>query len=133
VPLVRAAAAPAPQAREEGLAERLAAAAPEERRGLVTAAVFQYLETVLGRAPGASIEPDRSFKELGLDSLTAVELRNRLGRAAGVRLPATVVFDHPTPDALADHLLGLLAPEEPQDDDGGVEELLAFIDSELRP
>ncbi|GAA0952507.1 SDR family NAD(P)-dependent oxidoreductase [Actinocorallia libanotica] len=132
--LIRAAAAaPAPAERVEGLGERLAQAAPEQRRGLVADTVSQYLQAVLGRAPGTAVEAGRSFKELGLDSLTAVELRNRLGRAAGVRLPATVVFDHPTPDALADHLLGLLAPAEPQEEDGGVEELFAFIDSELRP
>ncbi|MCD0451596.1 acyltransferase domain-containing protein [Actinocorallia sp. API 0066] len=115
---------------EEALAERVAAAAPERRRDLIAGTVFQHVQAVLGRAPGERVEEGRSFRELGFDSLTAVELRNRLGRAAGVRLPATVVFDHPTPAALADHLLGLLAPREEADE---VAELLAFIDSELRP
>ncbi|MGW4345414.1 SDR family NAD(P)-dependent oxidoreductase [Streptomyces sp. NPDC004690] len=115
--LVRQRAATAPgtaPAAEDGLARRLIAAEPERRRELVADTVFQYIATVLGRTPGADGAEGgadgRSFKELGFDSLTAVELRNRLGRATGLRLPATLVFDHPTPAALADHLLDRLVP-----------------------
>ncbi|MFH8349551.1 SDR family NAD(P)-dependent oxidoreductase [Streptomyces sp. NPDC018045] len=68
---------------------------------------------VLGHGDTADIGPDLTFKELGFDSVTAVELSNRLSRATGLRLPTTLVFDHPTPGAVARHLRAGLAGDAP--------------------
>ncbi|MFJ1750848.1 thioesterase domain-containing protein, partial [Streptomyces sp. NPDC088116] len=68
---------------------------------------------VLGHTAGESIDADAAFRDLGFDSLTAVELRNRLTTVTGLRLPATLIFDHPNADALTAHILDELATGSP--------------------
>ncbi|MFD0686283.1 type I polyketide synthase [Actinomadura fibrosa] len=83
-----------------------------ERIGDPLELVRRHVAEALGYPAPELVEPDRAFAELGLESLTAVELRNRLSAAIGQRLPATLVFDHPTPAALAGHLRARLAPAD---------------------
>ncbi len=87
------------------LALRLGEVPEPERPAVVLDLVRGHTAAVLGHPSAAAIEPDRAFSELGFDSLAALELRNRLSAAAGVRLDATAIFDHPSARALADHLL----------------------------
>ena len=82
----------------------------EERERTVLAFVCEHAAAVLGHDSADAVDPDRKFKELGFDSLGAVELRNRIAQAGGLRLPSTLVFDHPSPVAVARFLLGKLGP-----------------------
>ena len=86
------------------LARALAAAPESEWQAITLELVLGHVAAVLGHASGEAIDPGRAFKELGFDSLGAVELRNRLSLATGVRLTSTVIFDHPTPVAVAELL-----------------------------
>ncbi|MFJ6714522.1 SDR family NAD(P)-dependent oxidoreductase [Streptomyces sp. NPDC091265] len=114
----RRAAAQAPAAGTGELRERLAGLAAAERTDAVLALVHSHVAAVLGHAAaadkgsGGGGTQDRAFKEIGFDSLTALELRNRLATATGLRLTATTVFDHPSPGALARHLTARLVPEQ---------------------
>ena len=78
------------------------------RRGVIAAFVDAQARTVLGLPAAVLIPPRQPFKELGLDSLMAVELRNAVGAAVGRPQPATLLFDHPTSETLVDHLLTLV-------------------------
>ena len=89
----------------ESLSRLLGNASESERARIALDLVRAETAAVLGHGSGAAIEPRRSFKELGFDSLAAVELRNRLDLLSGLRLSATVVFDYPNATALAGHLL----------------------------
>ncbi|MDB1090338.1 SDR family NAD(P)-dependent oxidoreductase [Streptomyces sp. ACA25] len=98
------------------LAERLADAPEAEQEQMLLDLVISRTAVALGHRTPAAIAPDRPFRDLGTTSLTAVELRNLLDTATGRALPATLVFDHPTPAALAAHLRELLAPAPPAAD-----------------
>ncbi len=110
VPPVRAAGAKGSWSRE------VAALPVDKRAEAVTHAVRVEVARVLGIARGASaVAEDKAFKDLGLDSLMAVELRNALGRRAAVTLPATLAFDQPTPSAIAKYLLAEVLSTEDVD------------------
>ncbi|MFI1014752.1 SDR family NAD(P)-dependent oxidoreductase [Streptomyces sp. NPDC020965] len=97
------------------LVTRLAAVAPERRSDQVLGLLRGHAATILGRSAPHDIDPEASFRVLGFDSLTALELRNALARSTGIRLSPTLIFDHPTPQALSAYLLSELIPTEQQE------------------
>ncbi|MFS1302252.1 SDR family NAD(P)-dependent oxidoreductase, partial [Streptosporangium longisporum] len=99
-----------------GVAElmtRLATLTRDEAIRLLTERVRVHVAAVLAHGSPEQVSVDRAFNQLGFDSLTAVELRNRLNTDTGLRLPPTVVFDHPTISSLAEFLFSTLAPAPP--------------------
>ncbi|WP_179167532.1 type I polyketide synthase, partial [Streptomyces sp. 13-12-16] len=94
-----------PRTGADGIHQRLAGLAEEQRLDVLLTLVRTQAAMNLGYAGPEAVGPERTFRDLGVDSLAAVELRNGLGRATGLKLPATLVFDYPTPAVLARHLL----------------------------
>ena len=97
--------AAAPGESAESMRERLAAMSTPERTATVVKLVRDTAATVLGHASADAVEPGRAFTELGFDSLNAVEFANRMAATTGWKVKPTLVFSHPTPAALAGHLL----------------------------
>ncbi|WP_411112169.1 thioester reductase domain-containing protein [Streptomyces sp. c-19] len=129
IPVVLTGLAPAPARRaaaEEGatatgsLADLIAGLDGPEREQAVLEAVLGRIAAVLGHPDTSAVKADQPLTKLGFDSLTSVELRNRLSALAGSKLPATLVFDHPTPAALAAFVSGRLAGGAGADGDPAV-------------
>ncbi|GDY51458.1 hypothetical protein SVIO_020810 [Streptomyces violaceusniger] len=98
------------------LAQQLAALDPSGQHQRLTELVRAEAAAVLGHATPDAVGPDDALFEIGFDSLTAVELRNRLNAATGLQLAAAMLFDYPTPSMAAEHLQDQLALEAPATD-----------------
>ncbi|BCB74398.1 polyketide synthase [Phytohabitans flavus] len=117
---------------DTGFAERLATVDAAERERILVDLVRGHTAAVLGHTNPAAVDISKEFLELGFDSLTAVELRNGLSTAVGTRLPTTLVFDYPTPQALAARLGAILGPDEEREvtaesSDADIRRVLAAI------
>jgi hypothetical protein len=110
-------APPATATRTPDLAQRLHGLAPEDQRRVLLELVCEHAAAVLGHPGGHAVDHDRAFGDLGFDSMVGIELRNRLTSHTGLALSRTLIFDYPTPAALADHLRRRLLHEEPAESD----------------
>ena len=102
--------ASAPVARPGSFAGQLAALPEDQRVDAALTAVREHIATILGYDSADGVDTKRSLQDMGFDSLTAVELRNRLNAETGLRFSATLVFDYPTPLALARHIVSKMDP-----------------------
>ncbi|MFE2530396.1 type I polyketide synthase, partial [Streptomyces sp. NPDC059371] len=134
LPEVRRAGATAPADAATGaapLAARLAGLPEAERTEILIDLVRAHVAAVLGHSSAVEVEPDRAFKDLGFDSLTAVELRNKVNTATGLALPPTLVFDYPNTTALArflqSELLGSTAAVEQERHGSADDEPIAIV------
>jgi myxalamid-type polyketide synthase MxaC len=115
--------------------KQLEEAASAKRAGLLLSHVREQVVTVLNLSPSATVNPQQGFFDLGMDSLMATEIRNRLQSSLGTPLPATIVLEHGTLSALAAHLEEVLFPapaeaaDQGRDTDEGLEPLLSEIEN----
>ncbi|EPQ76894.1 Malonyl CoA-acyl carrier protein transacylase [Mycobacterium marinum MB2] len=114
------------------LAQRLNDLAPERQRVAFIEMVCEQAAAVLGRPNGDDVDPEHTFRDLGLDSLTDLELRNRLKIISGLALPPTLIVDYPTPQLLAGYLSQRLGENSDAPTDGGSRPSPADPDDELR-
>ncbi|MGH3860433.1 SDR family NAD(P)-dependent oxidoreductase, partial [Actinokineospora sp.] len=115
------------------LTAKLATLTEAEGARLLSDLVRGHVAAVLAYSGADAVEVDRPFSELGFDSLTAVELRNRLDAETGLRLPATLAFDHPTVAALCEFLHRTLAPAPPSAEDtlrAALDQVQLMVDAE---
>ncbi|EPH46607.1 type I polyketide synthase [Streptomyces aurantiacus] len=114
-----------------GLPARLATLSEDEQHTAVLDWVREQVAVVLGHPSSAVVDPDQAFTQIGFDSLTSVELCNRLASSTGLRLPSTLVFSYPTPRELGAHITGRLRPQQqPQagpDQDTRIREVLRTV------
>jgi acyl carrier protein/NADP-dependent 3-hydroxy acid dehydrogenase YdfG len=97
---------------ESALGRRLAALPAAEQQRVLTGLVQAEAAAILGHSSPDAVEPDRFFRDLGFDSLTAIELRNKLTTATGLGLPATLIYDYPTPASLSGYLQAKIIDRE---------------------